>query len=907
VVTTQPGKHSRPSNLGGPARNTAEHARMAEAGRLDMGPDEAGPWYRWGPYLSERAWGTVREDYSADGDAWSYFPYEHARSRAYRWNEEGLAGLSDIYQDLCLAMSFWNGRDSHLKERIYGLTGPQGNHGEDAKDYWWYLDATPSHSYLKWRYHYPQAAFPYDDLRETNARRNRSEPEYELLDTGIFDEDRYWRIEVEYAKTDPTDICIVIKVTNEGPDTDTLHVLPHMWFRDTWTWGRQHTPPQIRFEPDQAGTNAGYLVAEHWRAGVYRLAAEPCGDAMPQALFCDNTTNRELIWNEPSTSAFPKDAINDHVVSGQPTVNPTQTGTKSAWWYQIEVPAGETREIRLRLWSPTDGDVPQKPWSGSEFDAVVAARRSEADEFFAAITPADAGPERAKIARQALAGMIWSKQFYRYNLTRWLDGDPGQPAPPEGHTRGRNTSWRHFDSYDVLSMPDPWEYPWFAVWDLAFHTVALAHIDPVFAKYQLLVMTREWFMHPNGALPAYEWSFDDTNPPVHAWAALRVYEIDGGRDDEFLRRVFHKLLINFTWWVNRVDRDGNNVFEGGFLGLDNIGPVDRSHLPPGVALEQADGTSWMAFYCLTMCEIAMRLAENDPVYSSLGLKFLEHFTAITDGASAAGLWDPADGFFYDLIVQPDGTRVPLRVKSLVGVVSLFAVAQVSPTQVADATRLRRRFANFLRRREIDVADLDKAGFALRGRQPDSLVLTLVDPERLRRVLVEVLDEGGMLSPYGIRSLSARHRDEPFSISLDGSEFRIEYEPGESNTPMYGGNSNWRGPVWFPMNHLLIHALRRYGRYLGTDYTVEYPTHSGQHSDLHGVADSLSERLVSLFRATPDGPPPCLGTHTKWRDPKWGSDLLFHEYFNGDVGHGLGASHQTGWTGLVADLILDDGH
>ncbi len=873
---------------------------MASVGHPEASLSEAGPWWEWGPYLSERAWGTVREDYSADGDAWTYFPHEHARSRAYRWNEDGLAGLSTLRQDLCFALAFWNGADPIIKERIFGLGGPEGNHGEDAKEYWWYLDGTPSHSYLKWRYHYPQRAFPYADLVEENARRDRSQPEYELLDTGIFDEDRYWRIEATYAKADPTDLYLQIRVTNEGPDRATLHVLPHLWFRDTWSWGDRHERPSLR--RDAALGDA--ILAEHSRAGVYRLDAAPAptGTA-PQSLFCDNATNTRLLFGEAGGPEFPKDGINDHVVSGAATVNPDESGTKATWWYQLDVASGETQEIRLRLWSPTEGDGVVTSWAGSQFDAVLTDRAEEADDYYTALIPTDTSPAEAAIVRQAMAGLVWGKQFYRYDVPLWLDGDPGEPPPPQSHTHGRNSGWRHFDAYDILSMPDPWEYPWFAAWDLGFQAVTLAHIAPAFAKYQLLLMCREWFMHPNGALPAYEWAFDDVNPPVHAWAALEIFHIDGSQDYDFLERVFQKLLMNFTWWVNRVDPEGNNVFEGGFLGLDNIGAVDRSHLPPGVRLDQTDGTAWMAFYALSMLRIGVYLYERDPVYEDLVTKFFEHFVMITDGINASGLWDTTDGFFYDQLVEPDGSRTPLRVKSLVGVIPVLAAIAVPTRSTQPGTRLRKRFADFLSRRGVTEDNLDTCGFLLRLPSRDSVMLSTVDPQRLRQVLAELLDEDGMLSPYGIRSLSKRHEQAPFSVEVSGQTFTVGYEPAESRTAMYGGNSNWRGPVWFPVNHLVVEALDRYHGYLGAEFTVECPTGSGHEMTLAEVAAELRRRLVSLYVPGDQGVPAYANVERFRTDARWSEGLSFFEYFDGDHGYGLGASHQTGWTALVADLIL----
>ncbi len=873
---------------------------MATVGHPEHGLEYAGPWYTWGPYVSERAWGTVREDYSADGDAWRSFTHDESRSRAYRWSEDGLAAICTLHQDLCLGLALWNGRDPILKERLFGLTGHEGNHGEDVKEYWWYVDATPSHSWLRWRYHYPQGPFPYDDLVAENGRRTRLDPEYELLDTGAFDEDRYWVVEVTYAKRGPTDVLMTVSVTNAGPDDDTLHVLPSLWFRDTWSWGATHPKPVLRME-------AGDLLAEHERAGVYRLSAAPGPDgAAPTAVFCDNVTNAPKLYDGDPLCAYPKDGINDHVVDGRPSVDPDQVGTKAAWWYRLDVPAGETVELRLRLFSPTAGDEPERAWAGAPFDAVVAARAAEADEYYAELAPPGTTAERAAVMRSAFAGMVWGKQFYRYDVPAWLDGDPGEPAPPPGRADIRNGRWRHLDAYDILSMPDPWEYPWFAAWDLAFHCVVLSHVDPSFAKYQLVLLCREWFMHPNGALPAYEWSFDDVNPPVHAWAALKVFDIDaaasGTRDYAFLERVFQKLLINFTWWVNREDPDGNNAFEGGFLGLDNIGPIDRSHLPPGCRLEQSDGTAWMAFYALSMLNIALVLSEHDDVYEDIATKFFEHFAAITDGVAGGGLWDPADGFFYDQLVRLDGTRVPLRVKSVVGLIPVLAALDVAESTTQSRSRLRKRFADFMARRRLAPDALDRCGFVTQSPDSERLMLTVVDPTRLRRVLAEVLDERGMLSPYGIRSLSKHHHEEPFSVDVDGQTYSVDYQPAESGSALYGGNSNWRGPVWWPINYLVIEGLERYHEYLGAGFTVECPTGSGQHLTLAQVAEELRTRLVSLFLPRGDGSRPADGSTARFRDQRWNGSPLFYEYFDGDDGHGLGASHQTGWTGLVADLI-----
>lgn len=881
--------------------SSSEAERVAEAGDVVTGPEEAGPWYAWGPYLSERAWGTVREDYSADGDAWRYFPYDHARSRAYRWSEDGIAGLCDLSQDVCLSVALWNGRDPHLKERFFGLDGHQGNHGEDVKEYWWYRDATPSHAWLSLRYHYPQGEFPYRRLLDENAARDREQPEFELLDTGIFDDNRYWRVDVDYAKGSPRDIAMRIRVTNMGPDRDTVHVLPTMWFRDTWSWNDEHPRPVMELD-------AGTVVAEHWRAGRYHL--EAASDSLgndPTPLFCDNATNTGLLFGAAADSSppFPKDGIGDHVIHGEPTVNPEREGTKAAWWYRADVGPGETVEFRLRLWQPGVDGGADTDWAGPWFDRTMTDRQREADDYYAALTPDGCGSDEAQVMRSAFAGMIWGKQFYRYDVAGWLAGDPGEPTPPPEHRTRRNANWRTLDAYDVLSMPDAWEYPWFAAWDLAFHTVVFAHIDPEFAKYQLNVMLREWFQHPNGALPAYEWNFDDINPPVHAWAAIRVFEIDGGTDIAFLGRVFQKLLLNFTWWVNRVDSEGNNVFEGGFLGLDNIGPIDRSHLPPGYRIEQVDGTAWMALYSLMMLRMALRLSQRDQTYAQMVLKFLEHFAAITDGMSAVDMFDVEDGFFYDQLLTPDGVREPIRSRSIVGVIPVLAAAVVETERdIANAQVYRRRFANFMRRRGED-ADASRAGFIRMrpGENGPTALLTVVDPERLRLVLMDVLSEDSLLAPHGLRSLSKRLADEPVSISVSGHDFVVDYEPAESRSWMYGGNSNWRGPIWFPVNHLVIEALERYHMYLGDGFRVECPTGSGTMMTLKEVADELRRRLISIFTKDAAGRRAVFGDDERFQsDPGWNAPL-FYEYFDGDTGRGLGASHQTGWTGLVADLII----
>ena len=877
----------------------AERDRVAGFGHLEAGLRQASDWYLWGPYLSERQWGTVREDYSADGDAWSYLPHDDARSRAYRWGEDGLAGFSDVEQRLCLALALWNGRDPILKERLFGLSGPEGNHGEDVKEYWWYVDSVPSHVWNRWRYHYPQRAFPYDDLVRENRRRDRHQPEYELLDTGAFDGDRYWFVEVDHAKADPTDLLVTIRVTNAGPDADLLHVLPTIWYRNTWSWGTHPGRPVLR-----AG-EGGCITTEHPFLGPLDLhaGAAPDGTAAT-ALFCDNETNDRRLFGSSNGPPFPKDGINDHVVSGAATVSPAGTGTKAALWYRLDVAPGATVEVRLRLRPRTAaGGARGEDLLGPAFDAVVAARRAEADEFYAELTPPGSPPDEAAVMRRAFAGMLWSKQLYHYDVARWLDGDPAQPDPPAARRNGRNARWKGFDAFDIMSMPDCWEYPWFAAWDLAFHCVALAHVDPAFAKYQLILLCREWFQHPDGALPAYEWDFDDHNPPVQAWAALDVFLIDGGRDVDFLRRVFDKLLVNFTWWVNREDSDGSSLFEGGFLGLDNISPFDRSHLPPGARLQQSDATAWMAFYALDMVAIATVLYRAGQPTLDLIVKFLEHYTLIVRAMDDQGLWDEEDGFYYDRLTTAEGEQVAVKVRSMVGVLPLLACTAVDHDALASSQAVGKLFARFLARVGVDDARLTEGG-AVRG-EPGArrLLLSVVPVDKLTRVFARLFDEAEFLSPHGLRALSRAYLDHPYVLSIAGRTATVDYEPGESTTDLFGGNSNWRGPVWFPINHLLVSAIHRYGRFFGPDLTVEYPTGSGRHVELEAVSEDLRQRLVSLFLRGRDGRRPCFGEVERFQtDPAWHDELLFNEYFHGDTGAGLGASHQTGWTGLVADLI-----
>jgi hypothetical protein len=875
--------------------NNPERERVAAFGRLEDGILGASPWYLWGPYLSERAWGTVREDYSKGGTAWAEFPHDHARSRAYRWSEDGLAGICDIEQRLCFALAFWNGQDPILKERIFGLTGDEGNHGEDAKEYWWYLDAIPSHAWLRWRYHYPQRAFPYGWLVDENRRRSRQEPEFELLDTDAFDDDRYWIIEADYAKADPHDLRIRVRVTNAGPESATLHVLPTLWYRNTWSWEPGAPKPRL------AAAGDAVITAEHERFGPLVLQAAPAPDGtVPDRLYCENETNAERLFASPSSTAYPKDGINDHVVHGAATVNPAREGTKAAFWYRLDVPAGATVALSLRL-APADAAGPAE--FGPAFDEVLARRQAEADAFYADLAPAGTSTEDAMIMRQGFAGMIWGKQFYHYDVARWLAGDPGQPAPPPERRYGRNARWTHLDAFDIMSMPDPWEYPWFAAWDSAFHTVALAHLDPAFAKYQLILLCREWFQHPNGAIPAYEWAFDDLNPPVQAWAALQVYAIDGRRDLHFLTRVFAKLLLNFTWWVNREDAEGNNLFEGGFLGLDNIGPIDRSHLPPGYLLEQSDATAWMAFYCLNLLEMARELARHNPALQDLVVKFMEHFALISEAMRGKDLWDDQDGFFYDLLRDAGGRTAPLRVRSMVGIIPLFSTKALREEDFLRAAELRKGFAALARRRGLDEEDVVRAGILVGEPGSRFMVVGVAARGRVRRILPHLFDEESFLSPYGLRALSRWHAANPFRLELPGFAASVGYEPAESSTGMFGGNSNWRGPLWMPLNYLVVRTLEDYHDNLGETMTVEYPTGSGQLRTAGEIAEDLRQRLLSLYRRGPDGRRPAFGWVDRLQnDPNWRDNLLFFEYFHGDNGAGLGAMHQTGWTGLIAEMI-----
>jgi hypothetical protein len=873
----------------------------AEQRRLDG--ESQSHWKRWGPYLSERAWGTVREDYSAYGNAWEYFPHDHARSRVYRWNEDGLAGICDRRQTVCFSLALWNGHDPILKERLFGLTGNEGNHGEDVKEYYFYLDSTPTHSYMKSLYKYGQRAFPYADLVDTNRRRGKDQPEYELADTGYFEGDRYFDVVVEYAKASPDDILIRITATNRGPEAAALHVLPTVWFRNTWSWGYDARRPRL----DAGHGPATSIELDHPDSGRRTLVL----DGGPELLFTENETNAGRIFGCPSATPFVKDGINDHVVNAKPgAVNPERTGTKAAGHYALLIEPGASAVVRLRLaaTAPADGTI------GDDFDRVFADRIGEADEFYDTVIPRELTSDARLVMRQALAGMLWSKQFYNYDVSQWLKGDPGQPAPPAERRHGRNAGWAQLANEDVISMPDKWEYPWYAAWDLAFHCVSLALVDSAFAKSQLVLLLREWYMHPNGQLPAYEWAFGDVNPPVHAWAAWRVYKIEqrrtGKGDRAFLERVFHKLLLNFTWWVNRKDAEGMNVFQGGFLGLDNIGVFDRSApLPTGGHLEQSDGTSWMGMYTLNMLAIALELAREDSVYEDVATKFLEHFLYIANAMNNMGddgieLWNEDDGFYYDVLHLGNGDHFPLKVRSMVGLIPLFAVETLEPALLDKLPGFRRRLEWFLQHRPDltgNVASVRAPGMGERR------LLSIVNIDRLRRVLKVMLDEREFLSPYGVRALSRVHLEHPYTLTVGGQVHSVRYEPGESSTGLFGGNSNWRGPIWFPVNFLLVESLQRFHHYLGPDFTVECPTGSGVMMTLAQAAEEISKRLTRVFLRDGDGRRAVFGESAMFQhDPLWNDLVPFHEYFHGDTGRGVGASHQTGWTGLVAKLLQQSG-
>ena len=860
-------------------------------------------WKRWGPYLSERQWGTVREDYSPYGNAWDSFPHDHARSRAYRWGEDGIAGISDRHQEICFALALWNGRDPILKERIFGLTGNEGNHGEDVKEYYFYLDSTPTHSYMKYLYKYPQGEFPYGRLVEENRNRGRGGLEFELMDTGMFAEDRYFEVLVEYAKVDSEDILIRITVHNRGPEAAELDLLPTLWFRNTWSWGDGVKRPRLSAVPGKTST----VLAECERYGKRWLVCE----GAPEMLFTENETNLRRLFGGENRTPYVKDGINNYVVhQDRGAVNPDKAGTKCSASYRLKVAPGKSATIKLRL---TDKQ-PRRDMLGKEFDSVFAARLADADEFYCKFAYPGSSEDSRRVQRQAFAGMLWSKQFYHLDVRRWLEGDPGNPAPPEGRKYGRNHEWRHLYNADIISMPDKWEYPWYAAWDLAFHCIPLAMVDPDFAKEQLLLLLREWYMHPNGQLPAYEWAFGDVNPPVHAWSAWRVYKIEkrirGKGDLEFLEKVFHKLLLNFTWWVNRKDAEGMNVFQGGFLGLDNIGVFDRSApLPTGGHIEQSDGTSWMGMYCLNMLAIAMELARENPAYEDVASKFFEHFAYIAHamndlGGEGISLWNDEDGFYYDVLHMPNGDHHPMKVRSMVGLIPLFALQALEPEVLDKLPGFKRRMQWFLDN-VPDVAEhVDMSRKSPRGTRR---LLSIVSRERLTRVLRYMLSEAEFLSPYGIRALSAIHRQHPYTMTVNGHEHRVDYEPAESSTGLFGGNSNWRGPIWFPVNFLLIESLQKFHHYYGEEFKVEFPTGSGQRMTLWEVAGKLSRRMTRIFVRGADSRRPVFGGIEKFQtDPHWRDLIFFHEYFHGDNGAGIGASHQTGWTGLVAKLIEQSG-
>jgi hypothetical protein len=856
-------------------------------------------WKRWGPYLSERQWGTVREDYSDHGNAWQYFTFDDARSRAYRWGEDGIGGISDTKQRICIAHAFWNGKDPFIKERLFGLTNGEGNHGEDVKEYYYYLDSTPTHSYMKMLYKYPQNAFPYDQLREENARRSKYEGEYELMDTGIFEKDEYFDIYIEYAKASEEDILVQLTIHNRAEQKAALEVLPHFWFRNTWYWGYEDGT----YVPALYATANPCLRLEHQEVGNYYLFYE----GTPELLFCENETNRHKLFGQPATTRYPKDSINDYVITGNKVlVNPELRGTKASLRYKVAVKPDTPTILRFRL----SNRYLETPFIN--FNERFAARKSEADDFYNDIQAKVTDPDLRRVQRQAYGGMLWNKQYYNYNVDQWLRGDPASPPPAEGRKHIRNTNWRHLHNSNVISMPDKWEYPWYAAWDLAFHCVALAKVDAAFAKRQLIILLREYYMHPNGQIPAYEWNFSDVNPPVHAWGAWKVYCIDkennGGKGDtDFLATVFHKLLMNFTWWVNQKDREGNNLFEGGFLGMDNIGVFDRSHpLPTGGYIEQADGSSWMAMYSLNMMRIGIELAQQNATYEEMASKFFEHFLAISKAIrniseEEIDLWDPVDEFYYDALRLPNGQpSVLLKVRSLVSLTPLFAVEVLTPSLIEKLPDFTRRLEWVLKNRP------DLARMISRWHEPgkgENRMLALVRIHRMKCTLRRMLDETEFLSEYGIRSLSRHHRENPYVYGLNGTAYSVKYTPGESDSSFFGGNSNWRGPIWFPVNYLIIESLHKFYEYYGDEFTIEYPTRSKRLMNLKQIAEELSARLVKLFRLNEKGERPCFGDDPKFHhDPHFKDHILFYEYFHGETGKGLGASHQTGWTGLIIDLM-----
>ena len=905
--------------------------QTVEDGRLEEARLRKKHWKRWGPYLSERQWGTVREDYSAGGTAWEFFPHDHARSRAYRWGEDGIGGISDRHQMICFGLAMWNGRDTILKERLFGLNGHEGTHGEDVKEQYFYLDSTPTHSYMRMLYKYPQAAFPYSQLVEENRKRGKDQPEYELLDTGVFQEGRYFDVFVESAKADVEDILIRITAVNRGPESAKLWLLPSLWFRNTWTWGRDLRRPAARAASGLPGAECVEL--EHWQYGKRWLL---CAD-QPELLFTENETNYERLFGVKNRS-FVKDAFHEYVIAGDKgAVNPQQSGTKMAALYRLELAPSETVMLKLRLTdlepladmdvdsrmvgaitAPGHADraegVPATNDFGAGFEALFALRKKEADEFYTSRIPSELSGDAKAVMRQAFAGMLWGKQFYHYDVRNWLDGDPASPPPPAERLNGRNRDWTHLYNDDVITMPDKWEYPWYAAWDLAFHTIPIALVDPDFAKEQLILLLREWYMHPNGQLPAYEWALGDVNPPVHAWAAWRVYKIErrlrGVADRAFLEKVFHKLLLNFTWWVNRKDPEGMNIFQGGFLGLDNIGVFDRSApLPTGGHLEQSDGTSWMGMYCLNMLAIALELAKEDAAYEDVASKFFEHFVHIAHamndmGLGGRSLWNDEDGFYYDVLHLPNGEEHFLKIRSMVGLIPLFAVETLEPEIVDRLPGFKRRMQWFMEN-HADVPDhIESTQRSARGIRR---LLSLVNRRQLRRVLARMLDETEFLSQYGVRALSRYHLEHPYEVYVDGHVSQVDYEPAESTQGLFGGNSNWRGPIWFPVNYLLIESLQKFHYYYGEDFKVECPARSGKECDLWQVAAEISRRLIRIFLRDKNGRRPVSGGEEVFdKDPHWKDLILFYEYFHGDNGAGIGANHQTGWTGLIAKLIEQSG-
>jgi hypothetical protein len=870
----------------------------AERTRLLQARDKTSHWRRWGPYLSERSWGNPREDYSADGTAWDYFPHDHARSRAYRWTEDGIAGICDNHQRLCFAFAFWNGVDPILKERLFGVSGPEGNHGEDVKEYYYYLDSTPTHSYMKALYKYPQSPYPYSDLVNTNRERSRKESEYELIDTEIFNDNRYFDIFIEYAKNAVDDVLVRATVINRGPSPATLYLLPTVWFRNTWSWTFGKPRPELsRFDSQTIGIQEQSL-------GEFKLWLE---DA-PPLLFTENESNTKRLWDYDNGQLYNKDAFHRYLIENEHgAVNPDETGTKACGVYRLDLASCGSKTLHFRLYSGVQPANTPAP----DFHQVFLDRIEEADDFYG-FAPVSLSDDARMVQRQAFAGLLWSKQFYHYVVEEWLKGDPAMPPPPPERLLGRNRTWIHVYNDDILAMPDKWEYPWFAAWDHAFHAITLAMVDPDFAKQQLALLLREWYQSPNGQLPAYEWEFSDVNPPVHPWACWRVYQIDaklnGKPDFEFLESAFHKLLMNFTWWVNRKDSQGNNIFEGGFLGLDNIGVFDRSKpLPTGGYMEQADGTAWMGMYCLTMLRIAIELTPHDRSYEDIASKFFEHFLYIASAINrmgGGGLWDEADGFFYDRLLMPDGRRIPMKVRSLVGLIPLFAVMTLDAKAIDQMPGFKRRMMWFIKHRAdlcFNIASITRPG------QEERTLLSLVQPSRLQRILEIMLNEDEFLSPHGIRGISRYHLEHPFVLQADGQQYSVNYEPAESSTSQFGGNSNWRGPVWFPVNLLMIESLQRFNHYFGDAMQVEFPTGSGVKMNLGEVASRLSRRLSHIFLRDGDGRRPVFGGAEKFqRDPFFRDHILFYEYFHGDNGAGIGASHQTGWTALVAKLLQQSG-